>query len=344
MARYTCAISGIRIGTSYFDSLALSNEAGLVHPIFAVPRDLLYKSYQAHCLGKLSAIDSYLLFLAFLNSSEKILWDSPSKLDPQSAKTRSLVETNFSQLVSALEKTDLIQHPDFSQPSFRVYLGTSLLDSIPNWIEAWEDNTSYFYSDRATKSDLEVLQKLENKLTECIYGTKAPEKYAKVIANWASWAAKFPAGSNILWKQTIEDCFSITKMFNTPLELLKEIKDFIECNIPVGSIHFHAIEEVLKEGIAKHKDYLGGSSLALGYTLLPSLEDFEASLAEDELVSIREENSNIEASIKKEQSLLATIASKAEIKEPVKSEYKDSISYLKAKLAYKVAKNLKANS
>ena len=42
----------------------------------------------------------------------------------------------------------------------------------------------------------------------------------------------------------------MTKMFNTPLVLLKEIKDYCECNIEAGSIHFHTLIQVLQEGIS----------------------------------------------------------------------------------------------
>lgn len=328
MSRITCSISGLKFTTSYFDSLSLPHTEGYIHPIFAVERQSLYPYYRQHCLGQLSAVDSYLLFLAFLHSSERISWNYPASCNPQHPATRQLIEANLSQLVAVLEKTDLIQHPQFSQPDFKVYYENCTLRQIPNWISAWEDNISYFYSKKADQLDVEALQKLENKLSYHILSGEPPEKFARVIANWGAKAADFPPHVEVLWKETIRSCFSITKMFNTPLPLLKEIKDYIECNIPVGSIHFHAISEVLKEGIARHEDYLGGTSLALGYTLLPTLDAFGRQV--------------IPSAELKGSAEVATIAAKASEKYPQRADYPDTLAFIKAKLAFRVAANIVA--
>ena len=108
-------------------------------------------------------------------------------------------------------------------------------------------------------------------------------------------------------------------MFNTPLALLAEIKDYCECNIEAGSIHFHTLSKVLKEGMARHLDYLGGSSLALGYTLLPP------------------EQATIEQTTT--AAAMAKILATAPDKEPLREDYPTSLAHLRAKLAYKVAKN-----
>ena len=106
-------------------------------------------------------------------------------------------------------------------------------------------------------------------------------------------------------------------MFNTPLADIKEIKDYCECNIPLGSIHSHKLFEVLKEGISRHVDYLGMSELSLGYTLL----DSEGNAVTD----TRGKDS------------VNNIVSSAPEALPVREEYPDSLSFLKAKIAYKIA-------
>ncbi len=331
MTRSTCAISGLKFATSYFDSLVIPHTEGYVHPIFACERVKLYPYYTDHCLGKLTTTDSYLLFLAFLHSSELVTWEYPASCNPQAQSTKALIEHNLTQLVAILEKTDLIQHPQFSQPKVKVYFDNSNLLQLPNWIVTWEDNIRDFYSKKADTIELEALQHLENKLTTHIYSSNPPEKYARVIADWACKAGDFPIQHAVLWKETIRSCFSITKMFNTPLPLLKEIKDYIECNIPVGSIHFTAVYDVIKEGIAKHEDYLGGSSLALGYTLLPSLDSTGKS-------TIAASQAELKGSAE-----VATIAANASERPPVRLDYPDTLSFLKAKLAYRVASNIRKN-
>lgn len=327
MSRVTCAISGLKFTVSYFDSLTVSHTEGYVHPIFAVKRDKLYTYYKEYYMGRLSANDSYLLFLAFLHSSERITWSCPASCKPLDSSTRLLVDANLTQLVEVIEKTDCIQHPHFEQPDFRVHKDNCSLSQVPNWIAACEYNVSLWYSRKASREDVEALQRLENKLTTHIYSSEPPEKYARAIAEWAAKAGEFPPHLEKIWKETIRACFSSTKMFNTPLVLLKEIKEHIECNIPAGSIHFSAISDVIKEGIAKHEDYLGGSSLALGYTLLPTLDAMgEVQVTKSELKGSAE---------------IATIAAKAGARLPIRAEYPDAVSFIKAKLAYRVASTIR---
>lgn len=322
MAKVTCAISGIPYTTTHFSNLTVSHTEGMVHPIFAMPRSTLYPLYTQHCKGQLSDTDSYLLFLAFFHSSGQVTWKYPASLDPKSPEASRLIETNFSSLLRVLEQSDLISHPSFEQPSFAVYYDNSSMAHLSNWILAWEKNINHFYSYRASQDEIDAMQKLENKLTWHILSGESPEKYARVIANWAAKAGEFPPEVTPLWKETIISCFNATKMFNTPLTLLNEIKEHIELNVEVGSIHFHTLYKVINEGIAKHADFLGGASL--GYTILPSLDDDLGS-------------SNL--SEQKGTAKLATIASNAPDKPPVATDYPTSLAYLKARLAYKVQVN-----
>lgn len=326
MAKVTCAISGLRFSCDYLDCLNLTNEAGFMHPIFAAEQSTLYELYSRHCKGKLKTRDSYLLFLAFLHSTNKIDWRQPANIDPFSLSGIQLVEHNITRLVSVIEKTEYIRHPSFSQPSYIVTENTCSLDKIGEWVKLWKENIAYFYSDKASEREQQALQKIENKLTYLILSGEEPERFSRVIANWADKVAGFPPANAELWKKTIMSCFSINKMFNTPLPLLKEIKEFCECNIEAGSIHFHTLSEVLREGIKKHVDYLGGSNLTLEYKLL-DLAPVATTLEGKE---IREQ------SLKGDKKLLA-IAANAPTTYPKREAYPTNLAFLKAKLAYRVA-------
>jgi hypothetical protein len=327
MARITCAISGIRFSTSHLESLSIPATAGYYHPVFALTYSQLHSLYTDHCKGKLTPPDSYLLFLAFLNSSDKIDWQHPVTLNPNDSSTKQLIQNNIAQLISVLERTGLIAHPSFKQPNFRVSAEGSYLVQIPNWIEAWQDNIANFQQGRIDSKLRDDLQAVENRLSKLILSGDKPERFSHVIAQWANQAAEFPAAKAELYERTIRSCFNITKMFNTPLPLLKEIKDYCECNIDVGSIHFHTLSNVLKEGIKRHVDYLGGSSLALGYTLLESPVSQQVTLAARQV----EDKNNKQ---------LLEIAATASTSPPVESDYTTSVEFLRAKLAYRVAKTI----
>lgn len=327
MSRITCAISGIRFNTSFLDSISIPHTVGYFHPIFAVEHKTLYHLYSKHCKGELTSNDSYLLFLAFLHSSGQVDWLHPVALNPNDSSTKRLIQNNLSQLISVLEKTGLISHPSFKQPSFNVTVDNCFLGQIPNWILAWESNILDFQQGRADIKTIRSLQEVENRLSHLILSGEKPERYAHVIASWAEQAADFPLDKTEGWKKTIRSCFSITKMFNTPLVELKEIKDFCECNIEVGSIHFHSLMNVLKEGIHRHVNYLGGSALALGYILL------EVPPEKDTLKHRANEAKN--------NAELLTLAANAPESYPIESDYPTSLAFLKAKLAYRVASSIR---
>lgn len=325
MARITCAISGIRFQCSYLDDLNIPHTQGYFHPIFACSYTQLHHLYSKHTKGHLTPKDSYLLFMAFLHSSSKVEWKHPATLNPNEASTKKFIENNIRQLVVVLEKTGVIRHPSFSQPNFVLTYENCNLQQIPNWIKAWENNIESFKCGRSSLREQEDLQKVENRLSKLIFSGEKPENYSSTIAEWACKAADFPVHKQELWKKTIRSCFSITKMFNTPLPLLKEIKDFCECNIEAGSIHFHTLSQVLREGIFRHIDYLGGSNLALGYTLLATPSSKSPS-------GISRQETEL-----KGQAELAALKAKAPSSPPEQANYESKLEFIRAKLAYRVA-------
>lgn len=335
MAKVTCAISGIRFACSYMEDLDLPHTAGMIHPIFAASYKQLHRLYSKHCRGELAPKDSYLLFIAFLNTSEQVIWKHPVTLDPNDRQTKVLIENNLAQLVSVLEKTSVIQIPTFSQPSFSVNYENSDLRTVSNWIKAWRDNINNFYNGRATDRERDLLINAENRLTRMINSGIDKKAYSKIIANWAERAAEFPANKAELYKTTICNCFSEAKMFNTSLHLLKEIKEHCHTHLELGSIHSYTLFSVLDEGIAKHTDYLGGSSLALGYELL----DLNKASPEylNDLKAIKD---NKEIGSTKTQLAIADIVTSAPDKLPVESDYSSKLAYIKAKLAYRTAANV----
>lgn len=325
MARVTCAISGIRFECSYFESLSIPHTEGFIHPLFALSQKRLLPIYSLHTRGELTSNDSYLLFTALLHSTGKINWLNPASLNPNDSETKQLIENNIAQLVRVIAKTNAIRHPHFIQPEFNVTYDTSNLAQIKHWIRAWQDNISDFYYGKADDRAKNELQIVENRLSKLILSGESPKGFCHVIANWADKAGEFPEDKATLYKETISSCFSVNKMFATPLVLLKEIKDFCECNIDVGSIHFHTLFQVLNEGISRHVDYLGGTNTPLGYTLLSPTDSNIGISKQAELKNMAE---------------LATLAARAPETEPKAGDYPSSLAFLKARLAYRVGQNI----
>ena len=110
-------------------------------------------------------------------------------------------------------------------------------------------------------------------------------------------------------------------MFNTSITLLRDIKAYCELNIEAGSIHFHALEEVLEEGIRRHLDYLGSSVVD---SLLPPTT-----------ATVRHVLPKADA---KNQAAIAAVIAGAPSTLPVPADYTTNLEYLQAKLAYRAAR------
>lgn len=317
MANINCAISGIKFSCEHLP-ITVATAEGYYHPIFALPQKKLLPLFSKHCQGHLTPTDSYLLFLAYLWSTEQVEFNVPASCPPTSAATAQLVEQNLRQLIEVIELTACISTPHFKQPSYTVYKDNSLLEQVPNWIAAWNSNIEDFRTGYREQRLEDAIKKAENRLTQAILSGEEPHRYAQVIASWAAKAGDFPRDKSELYQKTIRSCFNSEKMFSTPLPLLKEIKEYCEVNIEVGSIHFHTLYETLKEGIGRHTNFLELSPSSLGDTyLLPegsSLNDIE----------------------------LAAIRKKAPESAPKRTEYATDVDFLRAKLRYAVSSQILA--
>jgi len=318
MARVTCAISGIQFSCDHLP-IVLTEKCGYIHPVFAIPRKKLYGIYSKHCKNHLTHTDSYLLFLALIHSTGQVEWAAPARLDPEDKQTVAFIENNVGQLLRVIELTDAILTPAFKQPSFAVREHSDLTKQLPSWIAAWRDNIANYERGYASDRERDSLVKIENKLSYLIKSGLDPKSYAKNVAEWASRTACFPDDVTDEWERIIRSCFNSEKMFSTPLATLKEIKAYCEENIEAGSIHFHALQRNLREGIARHTDFLGLSPAHLGYTLMP----IDSTKNDAELESIK---------------------AAAPTSEPVESDYPSKVAYLRAKLRYRVAKSVTAQS
>jgi len=330
MTILTCCISGLPIAVQHL-RLKIPATIGYYHPIFAVPRSTLLDLYTSHIKGELTDTDSYLLFLALLHSSNHIDWQAPASLIPTNHLTNILIENNIAQLVSVLERTDTITAHDFAQPTYVVRSDSTLLQSIPNWIKAWDENINTFLHFRNDMIAYEKIAEVANKLSVAILSAEPLANYTNLVAEWAAKAGNFPHEKDIEYKRVIRSCFNSTSMFNTPLVLIKEIRNYCEENIEAGSIHFHALMKVLNAGVKNHIDYLGATYSISDYVILAD-SDSSSQNTPEQLAA----NATRQATISAQ---LADIRAGASKELPVASNYSSNLEFLKAKLAYRLAKS-----
>lgn len=330
MSAITCAISGVTIELPIFSKLVIPHTAGYIHPIFAASNKQLESLYIQHTKDLLSVKESYLLFLALLHATDKIIWETPVSLNPNSKATAKLVESSISILIEVVHKTNAINSKQFKQPKYTVRTDNCNLHGIRTYLRAWQDNLINF--SKVAKSSLyeEKVKKLENKLTHMIHSYADTSTYTKTVASWADKAAGFPTAKASEWRKIIENCFDESRMRSTSLTAIQEVKEYCECNVEVGSLHYFKLMEVLKAGIVKHTNYLGDYSLTpissiVGKSYLDSVEN-----------TIGDEAKNKKA-------VTAIIAS-APTAPPQEKDYPTKMAFIKAKLAYRIASNKASQS
>lgn len=316
MSKVICGISNIPFTCEHVP-MTLSHRE-LNHPIFYLSQRKLLGLASKYHKGELSNVDSYLLFLALLDSTDSVRWNVQAVC---TSSTESIIASNIHELLAVIHATNAIRHPKFKQPKYVVTGATADLSNIQLWIRAWRANITEFKDRSASVDDMQALVVAEKKLSYLLLSAEELQgkpKLAAAVASWASKIGAFPRAKDEAWQRIIRQCYNLSAMFSTPKEELLELKEYCEENIEAGSIHFHCLLTTLRTGIANHNDFLGLPAFSTGtkgdFTLLSS------------------DNS------KKEAAVLAVIHSAPKDK-PVRGDYDTLAKFIKASLAYRAAEN-----
>ena len=310
-----CTISGVAFTIPEFNKFNVVNSG--IHPIFYTNYSNKCELYSEYTKGRLLPFESYLLFVAFLDETGLVIWDTPLTCNPNSTSIQTIIANYFNQLIEVVNKSAIIKHPSFKQPAFKVTIHNSELQNIGNWIKSWQENIESFMQRKASQREMESLVKLENRLKRLILANEDPRRYGHILAQWADKSAPFPHEVRKKWYAIIHSCYNSEKMFSTPLVELRALLDHCECKIEVGSLYYKTLIATIKRGIHNHTDYLGIGDLG---------ELQKAS------------NSSVAATAITD-SKLTEIAMNAPTKEPVKADYPTLAEYLTAKSAWMVARN-----
>jgi hypothetical protein len=324
MAKILCGISGIEFSCEHLPIYLSSRE--YAHPIFFMPQKKLLGLYQKYRHGELNEIDSYLLFLAYLNSTDLIEWRVPAQYTPESA---SIIAQAFESLVDTCEKMNRIKNPSVHFARISISPDTKKLTNVSYWITSWESTYEDFVSGYATQRQKQELADIEARLEYISKDANRSEvQYASRLAVWADKAGTFPRfpitlGSAVIpcnqyWQQIIRKCTNAESIFTIPQQDLQELLDHCEENIDAGSTYAHDLFQFLREGKAKQQNFLG-------------LGDFQFSIISDD-TSVEQANT-------------LAIIQNAPAEFPKRTDYPSEFKFLQAKLAYslKVSQASKAD-
>lgn len=324
--RILCAKSGIEFNVQHFPGSLYAREYS--HPIFSIPQKKLLPYASKYFAGELGSIDSYLLFLALLDSTEKLVWSSPAKYCGE--LTDSVVSNHMETLFRTVGAINCIVNPTFHSNVCKLHItpDTGNLANIHLVLESWAASLEEFSKGYRSRSEDEKMIRRQAALE---YLIKDPhrkiESYSHILAQWAEQAANFPRfkitlssgipiAINEYWKSIISKCARGEAIFAIPRKDIEELIEHCEDNIVNGSIYSHALFSLLREGKNAMECLLGfrteTKTSSSGFQIIP------------------------EDSAKDSELRAAMIASAPSI-EPNPLNFPSRIAYLRAKMKWEMA-------
>lgn len=310
-----CAYSGIQFECSHFSAYL---DKGVCHPVFLLSQEKLYRHYPKWLAGHMNDTDSYLLFLAALNSSGNIVWHTSAR---RTEHTNAIVAKNMELLFHTLALVNQIKHPGFDVPSYAITGSTASLGNINDLLQMWKASYHEFvngYKQQAIERDIHIAGEKLLKLINNPY--IKPEKYAKILADWAEKAGEFPRsitptplGNMPLaeyWKGIIIKCYNTESMLSIPKKDVVELLEYIEENIESGTVQSYHLFSTVREGLDRLSSFFSvGTSFKI--------------LQKDDTV---------------EQANIKMLIEQAPETEPRRVDYPSEIAFIKARARWNLKK------
>jgi hypothetical protein len=316
MAKILCSKSGIEFKCDHFPIYLTAGEAH--HPLFNLPLKRLWKYYPKWQNRELTRTDSFLYFLALLNATELVefrchVWQRPD--------TDQIIAMNMEALHSIIGKIVTIKHPKFAVPRFVISPETRDLSNVRYWIETWESAFDDFCNGLKDADLRSRLQRKSESLERLIKNPALkPERYARMLANWASEAGAFPEfpikvqgvemSLSSYWQEIIVKCHIDSSIISIPEKDINELLEHCEENIDGGSIQAHHLFTTIRSGIQTLQGFfsLGSPTFTI--------------LGQDDSV---------------EKANLQMLIDSAPTEMPKRTDYPTEFAFMKAKMKYQLA-------
>lgn len=319
-----CSYSSLEFSCDYFPGTYTSRE--IYHPIFSLPQKSLLAATKKWSAGELTTTDSYLLFLALLNSSGLVEFRVPVIRVPE---TDALVAQHMESLLRTVIKLNTVSEPELVFPSFVITNYSRDLLTIPDLIHNWNSAYRDFKDGYVSAHESQKLIARDNALSRMIRNPyKKPSDYAITLADWAALAGQFPSfvlispidnkstSCSDYWKAIIRYCTKNEYLFKVPTSDLQELIEHCEEYIDIGSINSHLLFKVLRTAAEKKRNYLGLGDLDLGATKFTILDSANTSAEEHD------------------HALLQASILSAPAEEPRPEQYKGKMEFVRAKLRW----------
>lgn len=325
MAKILCSKSGLEYSVQYFPISFHNDKHQLHHPVFDAPLPKLWKYFPKWQAGELTDVDSYLLFLAILHSTDLVEFRTSAIRTPH---TVSIVQSNMESLYDTVGKILAVKNPRFTLPRFVISHDTRTLDNVKYWLQAWDAAYLDFKNGLKEQELRSKLQRREAALERLIKNPAIkPERYAHLLAAWADEASEFPQFNITIrntqttlaeyWKDIICKCYRQESVIQIPKSDIQELLEHCEEHIDLGSIFSYQLLTLLREALQTIDGFFGNSETTFQI------------LSDDESVG----TSNL-------QLLIET----APVEKPRRIDYPSEFAFLKEKMKWAIAQKSSGDS
>lgn len=322
----TCRYSGLQFQVQYFPYAF--NKSVLHHPTFDIPFPDLLQLSQDWMSSRFTPVDRRLLFLSLLHSTDLITWRT------YAIPSDAVIHANMDSMIEWAAFIHGCKNKEQFQclPRYVISKETATLEHVSGWFQTWKEAVEEYKDRYRTYNAAQLQLRREAALERLIKDpSRTTESYASILAEWASVAASFPTyptlapdGSYIplsdYWKELMRRCGSKQmQAWKMDVQELNDIQEHLEYNLPHGTIFAHEALALVRSAIARSQSALGILNISSPTFTILSEED-----------SI--EKANILA-----QAALAPAV------EPIRSDYPDNVSYLRAKARWNLAQKVEAS-
>lgn len=212
-------------GNHYFadDTFKEENECVYPHPIFSLSGRSLLARARKWGKSQYSIEEEKLLFLALLNKTGSVSWETPA--NPHSATVKKYLEPLFKLIIWYNE----VDSSTLKLPHIRISQYHNDLSNIGSFISAVYEVRKEWMEPAIRRIQDQLLEVREQRLYKLIHSRKTTEEYAKQLADYAVIAAQIPENKIDIW----------TEIITTPLDHSIFTLDPSEVSLLINWIHKH---------------------------------------------------------------------------------------------------------
>lgn len=313
-----CRLSGETFQTGDFRNVKTEG----VHPIFSATFKIMTYRIDEWTSGKLSDKETKLFFLAMLYQTGLVEF----RVIPK--PSMEVILANMERLIKMyVWRLSVGENPLIRLPRYAITADTKHLINLGFWLEQWKETKEDWERGYVPGHVRNKLQHVEDRLLKSIRSSyKDSPQYAGQLADWALVASNAPKGLHEYWKSLFK--LKGLDIYKASSDDLNELLEHMEENLPVyqSGIIGNAVLKHLRSLLGKNRigDYGLGIDPNLDYEHMKQIVNNPFKIVMDDI-----EIHNREIA-----------AASAPLKEPLLSDYKSKLEWLKAKSQYILAMSI----